>query len=165
MVILPCLQHVSGLGPARQLPQGEQLHLRSFPGRARDPQETGTRSLKPVLIFWSYSSIFLFTFISIFQGPRRQLGPSRGRDDSQSTHGTPSPTPAHVASPEPSTGNRNARPEEENRFEAGSRSLRLEHDKTPVNTESVVTAAAPDLKPAAGQAVQVRQSPNLANRK
>ena len=89
------------------------------------------------------------------QGPRRQLGPSRGRDDSQSTQGTPSPTPVHLASPEP--GNRTSRQEMENRFE--SRSLRLETEKTPVNTESVVTAAAPDLKPAGGLAVQVSKEP------
>ena len=47
----------------------------------------------------------------------------------------------------------------ENWFE--TRGLRLETDKTPVNTESVVTAAAPDLKPTGGPAVQVREAPVL----
>ena len=90
------------------------------------------------------SSSFLF---SSLQGPRRQLGSSRGRDDSRSTQGTPSPTPALVPSPEP--GNRTGR-QPDNRFETGNR--------TSAGTESVVTAAAPDLKPAAGQAVQVREA-------
>ena len=50
----------------------------------------------------------------------------------------------------------------ENQFE--TRSLRLETEKTPVNTESVVTAAAPDLKPTGGPAVQVRERGSCLNR-